>query len=371
MLTRIYVDNYKSLVNFELKIGSVNLFLGPNGTGKSSIFEVLRQLRAFISGENKIHELFDDSTRTRWQTSRVQTFELVFKGKQGLFEYQLVVEHHESGQKARVKHEGLSLDGNPLLRFEQGEVQMYHDDFSAGPQYPFDWSLSALGSIFPRPDNTHLTWFKARVKKLVIAQSIPVLMLSESSQEEPVPGNHLQNFVSWYRYISQEDQGLALDVITALRKVLPGFDRFGFEAFGEKNRRLKVYFAHATGEKSEPSYAFDELSDGQKNLIALYTMLIAAQKHAYILCLDEPENFLALPEIRPWLVELYDLCDEGKIQALLISHHPEMIDYLLASPIGYWFERQDNLATRVKPITAEGNGGLSVSELIARGWLHE
>jgi len=41
---RIYVDNYKCLVNFELSVGGLNLFLGPNGAGKSAVFEVLRML---------------------------------------------------------------------------------------------------------------------------------------------------------------------------------------------------------------------------------------------------------------------------------------------------------------------------------------
>lgn len=371
MLTRIYVDNYKSLVNFEMKVGQINLLLGPNGTGKSSVFEVLRKLRAFIGGEKQIQELFDNSTRTRWQTSRIQTFEIDVRDDQGNYRYELAVEHDELGQKMRVKRESLSLDGNPLLRFEQGEMRLFRDDYSEGPQYPFNWLLSAVGSILPRGDNRKLTRFKQKIQKLLIAQSLPALMGSESNQEESTPSDYLENFVSWYRYISQEDQGLTVELTGRLREILPGFDRFGFEAYGERNRRLKAYFSRATAEGAENSYAFDELSDGQKNLIVLYAILIAAQRNGYILCLDEPENFLALPEIRPWLAELYNLCDEGKIQALLISHHPEMIDYLLASPIGYWFERQDNLSTRTRTIGAAEEDGLSISELIARGWLYE
>lgn len=369
MLTRIYVDNYKSLVNFELKIGAINLLLGPNGVGKSSIFEVLRKLRAFIGGDSKLDSLFDQTERTRWQTLRIQTFELEMTSELGLYKYELAIEYDESGQKLRVKYERLGMDGSPLLRFEQGEMHLHRDDYSAGPIYPFDWNLSALASIYARPDNKKLTWFKERIQKLIVAQSVPALMSPSSDQEEAVPGAHLENFVSWYRHLSQ-DQGVTLAVTEALRKVLPGFDHFEFKAYGEKNRHLNAYFVNP-GLKTQMGYSFDELSDGQKALIALNTLLSAAQKHGYILCLDEPENFLALPEIRPWLVELYDRCEEEKIQAVLISHHPEMIDYLLASPVGYWLDRQDNLATRIKPIQAENDGGLTVSELIARGWLHE
>ena len=116
-------------------------------------------------------------------------------------------------------------------------------------------------------------------------------------------------------------------------------------------------------------------------LIALYTLLYAVcadQNRKYTLCLDEPENFLALPEIQPWLTELYDRCNDGEMQALLISHHPEFINYLLASPIGHWFERQINRPTRIKKmkdrlrdVIGKENRGISVSEIITRGWLNE
>jgi predicted ATPase len=165
---------------------------------------------------------------------------------------------------------------------------------------------------------------------------------------------------------------LAFQLINELKKILPGFDYFRFEAVGEKHRLLKVYFR----EESETAigYNFGELSEGQRMLIALYSLLYyiahTDQSRQYTLCLDEPENFLALPEIQPWLTELYDSCMEGKTQALLISHHPELINYLLASPVGYWFERQTNRPTRVRPITPEEGDGLPISEIIARGWLN-
>ena len=368
MLNRIYIDNYKCLVNFDLTVCPLNLLLGPNGAGKSSVFEVLRKLRSFITGENKLEDLFQDLSRTRWQTLRVQTFELELEGNDGLYKYQLAAEHDELGEKVRVKHERLWFEGNLLLLFEEGEMHLYRDDYSAGPVYPYDWTLSAVASIFPRRDNKKLTWFKNRIQQLVVVQIAPSLMRSDSNQEDPIPNDSLENFVSWYRYLSQ-DQGMTLAVTDILRKILPGFDYFGFESFGVKNRRLKAYF-YNPGLKNGLGYSFEELSDGQRTLICLYTLLQSARKYGYILCLDEPENFLALPEIQPWLIELYDECQEGETQALLISHHPEMINYLLASPVGYWLERDEHLLTRLKPIVAEPDDGLPVSELIARGWLH-
>jgi len=75
-------------------------------------------------------------------------------------------------------------------------------------------------------------------------------------------------------------------------------------------------------------------------LIVLHTLIYALRSEGVTLCMDEPENFLALAEIQPWLVTLYDFCTDGELQALLASHHPQLIDYLAVSS-GYWFERQN------------------------------
>lgn len=89
-------------------------------------------------------------------------------------------------------------------------------------------------------------------------------------------------------------------------------------------------------------------------------------------CIDEPENFLALSQIQPWLTLLYDLCSDGELQALLISHHPMLINYL-ASFAGHWFNREHHTPLRVKPITeaSDDDGGVPISDLVARGWLYE
>jgi len=44
-LSRLYINNYRCFVNFELRPGGRSLLLGYNGTGKSSIFDVLAALQ--------------------------------------------------------------------------------------------------------------------------------------------------------------------------------------------------------------------------------------------------------------------------------------------------------------------------------------
>lgn len=370
MLKRIYIDNFRCLVNFELAVDSINLFLGANGAGKSTVFEVLQKIQAFVSGDSKVEGIFKSADLTRWQTSQIQRFELEIIGNGGSYKYELGIGHERD--KCRVEYERLWYDNQPLLKFELGEVQLYRDNHSEGPQYSFEWSQSMIPSLMPRNDNTKLTWFRERMARFIIVRIIPSLMVDESNQEEMRLTSQMENFVSWYRYLS-EDQGKVAEIANILRDVMDGFTNFKFERVSEQNLLLKLRISRPSNSIKPIEYRLGELSDGQKTLIALYTLLYGTKSEDYTLCIDEPENFLALPEIQPWLIQLYDLCSDGQLQALLISHHPELINYLLASPIGYWFERQSNAPVRVKRISSEvaDNSGLPVSELIARGWLNE
>lgn len=370
MLKRFYIDNFRSLVNFEMNVDSINLFLGGNGSGKSTVFDVLQRIKIFVSGIYKVGEIFSYFDCTRWQTLPIQRFELEIIGNNGNYKYELAIRHNP--ENSRIEYERLWFDNQPLLKFEMGEVQIFDDYYVAGPKYPFEVSQSILPFLQTRNDNTKLTWFKNRMERIIIVQIIPSLMSNSSENEERRLTYRMENFVSWYRYISQ-DQGKVAELMNVLKDVLDGFISFRFEQFSEKYRTLKLRFSTNADRTNTFDYYLGELSDGQKVLIALYTLLYCTQAEDYTLCIDEPENFLALPEIQPWLTQLYDFCSEQKLQALLISHHPELINYLLASPIGYWFERQSNAPVRVKKISNEvaENTGLPISELIARGWLYE
>ena len=78
MLKRLYVDNYKCLVNFEANLGNLTLLLGPNGVGKSSVLDVVFALRLLLSGVGKITDaqIFPARTLTRWQSRPSQTIEV-------------------------------------------------------------------------------------------------------------------------------------------------------------------------------------------------------------------------------------------------------------------------------------------------------
>jgi len=368
MLKRIYINNFRCFSNFELETDAMNLFLGPNGVGKSTIFDVLRKLRHFINADEKIATLFSPQDLTHWDKSLKQAFELEIRGNGGIYKYELAIEHNEIRPSTRVHCERLWFDNKPLLNFEDGKARIFGDDHSEGPTYPFDSFNSLISSLPPRHDNTRLTWFRERMSRFIIVQLNPMMMPGTSNREESQLDVRAENFVSWYRHISQ-NQGTTADIASDLKELMEGFRYFRFAKTGEEQHLLHLYFSKEKDGRDGIEYRFDKISDGQRALIALYSIIHHAKYQDYTLCIDEPENFLALPEIQPWLTRLWDLCSDSDLQALLISHHPEYINYL-ASSAGWWFYRGSNLPVRVKRIT-EDEEGVPISELVARGWIDE
>src|SRR5438128_58315 len=180
MLTRLYVDNFRALVNTDLPLGRRTLLMGSNGTGKSTLGDVLIRLQWVLFGQSKTDEIFSVDTLTRWQSVPRQRFELDATGPDGDYHYEMVVDHRKAASadvpRTRILREALTIDSRPLFHFEDGLVHLYGDDYSAGPEYPFDSGRSALGTISARHDNQKLTWFLRWLQGLTVLRPNPSQM---------------------------------------------------------------------------------------------------------------------------------------------------------------------------------------------------
>ena len=78
MFKRLYCNNYRGLVNFEIEFDELTLLLGRNGSGKTSVRDVMFALCRLLDGSAKVTDngIFPERTLTRCQGSREQTFEL-------------------------------------------------------------------------------------------------------------------------------------------------------------------------------------------------------------------------------------------------------------------------------------------------------
>ena len=365
MLQRLYVDNYRCLVNFDLPLQELSLLLGPSGAGKTSVLDVVFALRRLLGEGARIADVFPTGTLTRWQQRNLQVFEVHIVLDTDSFGYRLEVEHERSARRARIRFERLTGDGGPLFEFSQGEVRLFRDNHSEGAAYGADSSESALARVAARPDNTRLTRFMDFMRNVMVCGLHPASFRTESTGECPLLVRDAHNFADWYRHVLRERPGLVIEFTGKLREVLGGLYAIRLEKAGQDARALMVVFDE-DGDRYE--LRFDEISDGQRALIVLYGLIHLAGGQGYTLFLDEPDNYVALAQIRPWLLELAAACDERALQAVICSHHPELIDHLGGDSGLLLRRKRSGAVTARKPKVSGTDGGLKLSELIARGW---
>jgi len=235
MLTRIYANNFRCLVNFELHLGSVALLMGPNGAGKSTIFDLIERIRALVADGCRVEEVFGREYLTSWQDRHEQQFELEIAGKSEKYTYRLQVEHHPEKRQIWVGEESLRYGERTLFEFsaKTGKARLYRDDGSSGGDYLFDWSRSGIAALHERPENKLLTWFKKRLGEILVVRPNPMSIGAESREEAERPNIALTNFASWYRFLSQEHPDQVMRFHSALREVIPEFDVLRLRQAGE------------------------------------------------------------------------------------------------------------------------------------------
>jgi predicted ATPase len=366
MLTRVYLDNYRSCVSLECRLGREQLLLGRNGGGKSTLLGVVGAVAWFAGGRALLDEIFPPASLTRWQTRKEQTIELEFQRPGAvlrtvageLYKYRLVVEHTANAR--RILEEHVEAGTQVLFHCREGVARLNSDDGLDVREVLVDASRSSLPSI---PDLTvfsRLTWLKQRLARIRFAAPDPRRMSPVSEKEDTVPATDLANIASWYRHLSQEYPEDAERVKDELRSVLRGFQNIRLTQEGT-TRRFMTTWKDTSGASID--YALDELSDGQRVVIALALLAAEPSADGTTLLLDEPDNYVALAEIQPLLMQLRL---RPGLQLLVISHHPEIIN-LQAPDHGLVFEREGTGPTRIHPFAAPPGTTLTAAEIVARG----
>ena len=186
-----------------------------------------------------------------------------------------------------------------------------------------------------------------------------------AEREEAEPDYELDNLAGWYRHLIQAYPEQNVSFLGSAREALHGFQSLRFSADEDGARRLRADF---TGEKSgKVSYSISELSEGQRCLLALYMILHFLIIKGHTVFIDEPDNFIALREIQPWLLAAEAAVEDSEGQLILISHHPEILNQW-ALGYGLRFFREGNGQVRTEKFRPDPKGDLQPSEVMARGW---
>ena len=299
MLRRVYVDNYRSFTNFAFEPALRSLLVGENGSGKSSLLDVLHALHAVLAQQAEVKDAFPTGTLSRFTDARTQRFELDVRVKERDYHYELVLEHDPAREEVHIARESLTSGSQVLYEAADGMVDVLGDlGGSRGGPFPYPSSRSYLAALEPRQDQWGLAGFKDFVGGLWVVNLDVKSMVANSRREESYLEVEGANFASWFRHMLTESPSETNAAVDALRAFLPGLRSIKAVAAG-RAKVLVASFQVPGGRSYELD--FEELSDGQRALIVLYTLLHVALPEATVFCLDEPDNFLSIQEVQPWL----------------------------------------------------------------------
>jgi len=372
MLTRIYIDNFRCFVNFEYRPERKQLLLGANGSGKSSLLTAIRYLKQFVKGDENP---FTQCTRTRGLDRPLQVFEIEALLEKQKYEYRVVIRFARSiesqdiaSSELSISQEQLKVSGATVFELAKGQLSYFPNNSNQATTVPLETTKSAL--YLSKLNNSHVRRFVEWMETVYCfkVDQYPSVMDESADREEQEPDYELANLAGWYRYLQRAYPDENVKFKTSMKEVLTGFQDLTFSPDGDGTQRLRADFAGPR--KGKVKYAISELSDGQRCLLVLYMILHFLIARGHTVLIDEPDNFIALREIQPWLLEAEEAVEDHNGQLILISHHPEILNQWV-SRHGLRFIREDNGHVRTEKFKPDPNGDLQPSELIARGWEDE
>lgn len=369
MMNEIYIDNFRCLTNFRIKPGNFQLWLGDNGSGKTSVLDALRYVQRLMRGKH-VEDIFNRNSLTTWDKRRDQTIGFSLMIDDEVYRYELTIEYAHQEGKQRIKREELIWEDSTFFLFDGQEAHLYRINWNTrkteeGAVFPAKSDRSVIPTIAQRDDNKPLIRFREEIEKILLIQPVPLVVEDAAASESRNLSEHAENFAQWYRHLLQEQPSIGYRATQLLEDVLPGFEQLSLREIGE-SRKLMATFRI---EGKDRDFDFMNISDGQRQLIVLYMVLEALRAGTYsTVLIDEPDNFVSMREIQPWLENLNDICDEQDKQALIISHHPEIVNKM-ARGAELWFSRQAGAHVVVKPFPKVAD--LPPAEAMARGWENE
>lgn len=359
MIKRLYVNNFRSLVAFEMRFDSMNVLCGVNGAGKSSVFDVIQFICSLAIGNCFFGKDSDESRRiishldfTRWMQSPVQEFEIELTYDDYLFKYVIHLEQQDNHIPRIIKETAVCNDKEIYTRNLDGV------DFDNGRSgFPLDWHQAALASIQSVPERKEVELLRQAFMELLVLRPDVHSITSESKTEDQMLNLNMGNFTSWYRNLYQS-QEFSDTLRESLKTVWEDLKYLDLDNAGMSVKVMKLRF-------EKVDLLFDQLSDGEKMLIGLYAIHAALSLGKInTVLIDEPDNFVSLQELQPWFLAMSELADE-KHQIIIISHNGEILNVNTAK-ILYLSRNNHSSSTRAEELNSFD--GMLPSEVLARGW---
>jgi predicted ATPase len=327
---RIRIQGFRRLQDVELKLQPLNVIIGANGSGKSSLLDVFSLLAASASGRLKavmseMGGFVSNLSILNINSSQEMLLEVAMSvPDRKPIEYRLRISAQGMGfeitdeelyQDQGKKRHFTFLSSN-MMRVKYFDTQ---DQRLLPPKWNHDDSESALSQVpkmYQEPES-----FRERLASsthyhvLDVSRRAPV-RLPQPMRQANLPGQNGEDLVSCLYTLRETEPDLFEEIESILRIGFPDFERLNFPpvAMGTLGMTWK--------EKSSKSpFYMHQLSDGTLRFLWLVTLL-KSPGLTKITMIDEPEVSLH-PELCELLADL--LRDASHRTQLFVATHSDLL----------------------------------------------
>jgi len=346
-LQKIRIKKFKVFKKTEIRnLPNLCVFLGANGSGKSSLFDVFgflsdavtHDVSTAISRRGGFSEIM-----SREQSGDIE-FEIGFRNRVADITYILSVALDDNHPV--IRKEMLLSGEHELLNFrngrgtavsdeecETGRPKKAEEQILDAPDIP---ALKGLGQF--RRFGTAASLRKLLGNWHISDFDIHEARLTRSARAEKHLTPEGDNLARVAHHIYQHHKETFSEILEKMRKRVPGFSHA--EPVETVDGRIILQFRD--GGFSAP-FTAGHVSDGTLKLFAYLLLLHDPNPHP-LLCVEEPENYLH-PDLLPELAEEFrEYADRGG-QVFVSTHSPEFVNAVKPEEL-FWLIREEGF-TRV------------------------
>ena len=354
----IRLKNFKSFKELTLKeLPPLALFVGANGTGKSTLFDVF----GFLS------DALTNNVRSAIQ-NRGGFKEVISRGSTGLIEIELQF-RIDIAKKSRLVTYHLEIGENnrniyierEFLRYKRGRYgSPYHFlEFSKGNGYAItneedfdkpDEDLEREEQKLQSPDILAIKGlgqferFKAAsaFRDFIEKWHVSDFHISHArSVKDAGYAEHLStkgdNLALVAQYIYETHYSIFIDILNKMKKRVPGIS----DVQAETTVDGRIVLKFQDGSFKDPFVA-RYVSDGTIKMFAYLILLHDPSPHP-LLCIEEPENQL-YPSLLQDLLEEFRLYSKRGGQVFVSSHDPDLVNAANIDEV-FWLVKKEGYTT--------------------------
>lgn len=286
-IKRIYIDNFKSLVDFKLtEPNPFTVFVGANGVGKSNIFEALEFLNYTSSVNTKLSEN-------------------LFGGYQNFVNF--------NGYKKPLTIEIQSEFNRFGYNREPYESNSKNEIVAFGGPVPFKNSFEE-----DHPLILEFEQVKENFSRIFINTKEEKKINLNSDEKLDFDCNNLELVLS--RILNNED--ISIEIKEWIGLFIPGFKNIEIVTELSETKSIQFY------EKGyESPFGKKLISDGTYNILCLFTAIYQTESPQF-LCIEEPENGLNPYVIKELVTFFREQCKEKGHYIWLNTHSQTLVNQL-------------------------------------------